>query len=83
MNRYLFVIDYQNDFVDGALGTPEAAAIINNAANKIKNFDGKVTELEKEIPAPDHLQAQIKYPSIIFKNKNNTTTNNNTTNKNL
>lgn len=36
---------------------------------KIKNFDGKVTELEKEIPAPDHLQAQIKYPSIIFKNK--------------
>ena len=20
MNRYLFVIDYQNDFVDGALG---------------------------------------------------------------
>lgn len=36
---------------------------------KIKNFDGKVTELEKEIPAPDHLQAQNKYPSIIFKNK--------------
>ena len=24
MNRYLFVIDYQNDFVDGALGFPGA-----------------------------------------------------------
>ena len=24
MNRYLFVIDYQNDFVDGALGVPGA-----------------------------------------------------------
>lgn len=23
MERYLFVIDYQNDFVDGALGFPE------------------------------------------------------------
>lgn len=36
---------------------------------KIKDFDNKIIELEKEIPAPDHLQAQIKYPSIIFKNK--------------
>ena len=36
---------------------------------KFKNFDGKDTIKEKEIPAPDHLQAQIKYPSIIFKNK--------------
>ena len=24
MERYLFVIDYQNDFVDGALGFPGA-----------------------------------------------------------
>ncbi len=36
---------------------------------KIKDFDNKIIELEKEIPAPDHLQAQIKYPTIIFKNK--------------
>ena len=38
MKNILVVVDIQNDFVDGALGTPEAAAIINNAANKIKKF---------------------------------------------
>ncbi|MBO7691017.1 MAG: hypothetical protein J6T10_00100 [Methanobrevibacter sp.] len=36
---------------------------------KIKDFNGKTVEIEKEISAPDHLQAQIKYPKIIFKNK--------------
>lgn len=25
--RYLVVVDMQNDFIDGALGTPEAQAI--------------------------------------------------------
>ena len=38
MNRYLFVIDYQNDFVDGALGTPEAVAILENVTAKIKAY---------------------------------------------
>lgn len=42
MKNILVVVDIQNDFVDGALGTPEAAAIINNAANKIKNFGGDI-----------------------------------------
>lgn len=42
MKKVLIVVDIQNDFVDGALGTAEAVAIIDNAANKIKNFDGDV-----------------------------------------
>ncbi len=42
MKKILIVVDIQNDFVDGALGTPEAQAIIDNAANKIKNFDGDI-----------------------------------------
>lgn len=42
MKKILVVVDIQNDFVDGALGTPEAQAIIDNAANKIKNFDGDI-----------------------------------------
>ncbi len=29
MNNYLIVVDMQNDFADGALGTPEAQAIVN------------------------------------------------------
>jgi len=40
--KYLIVIDMQNDFVDGALGTKEAVAIVPNVAEKIKGFDGKV-----------------------------------------
>lgn len=28
MSRYLFVIDYQNDFVDGALGFPGAEKLV-------------------------------------------------------
>jgi len=42
MQDILLVIDMQNDFIDGALGTPEAAAIVGNAAEKIRAFDGTV-----------------------------------------
>ena len=42
MKNILVVVDIQNDFVDGALGTPEAQAIIERAAEKIKNFDGEI-----------------------------------------
>lgn len=38
----LVVVDMQNDFIDGALGTPEAAAIVPKVAEKIRNFDGLV-----------------------------------------
>ena len=40
--KYLIVVDMQNDFVDGALGTKEAVAIVPNVVKKIKTFDGKV-----------------------------------------
>lgn len=42
MIKILVVVDMQNDFVDGALGTPEAVAIVDNVVSKIKNFDGKI-----------------------------------------
>ena len=42
MKKILVVVDIQNDFVDGALGSTEALAIVDNAANKIKNFDGDI-----------------------------------------
>lgn len=40
--NYLIVIDMQKDFVDGALGTSEAVAIVLGVVEKIKNFDGRV-----------------------------------------
>lgn len=38
----LVVVDMQNDFIDGALGTGEAVSIIPKVAEKIKTFDGRV-----------------------------------------
>ena len=40
VKKVLVVVDMQNDFVDGALGTPEAVAIVKNVAKKIREFDG-------------------------------------------
>ena len=40
MKQFLVVVDMQKDFVDGALGTPEAEAIIPASIEKIRNFDG-------------------------------------------
>lgn len=43
MNRYLFVIDYQNDFVDGALGFPGAEKLDAKIAAKVRSYGkGKV-----------------------------------------
>ncbi len=42
MKKVLVVVDMQNDFIDGALGTTEAQAIVDKAAEKIKNFDGLI-----------------------------------------
>ena len=38
MERYLFVIDYQNDFVDGALGFPGAEKLDGRIASKIRAY---------------------------------------------
>ncbi len=38
MERYLFVIDYQNDFVDGALGFPGAETLDEKIAAKIRAY---------------------------------------------
>ena len=40
MKKVLVVVDMQNDFVDGALGTKEAVAIVPNVVKKIREFDG-------------------------------------------
>ena len=38
MERFLFVIDYQNDFVDGALGFPGAEKLDEKIAAKIRSY---------------------------------------------
>ena len=38
MRKTLIVIDMQNDFIDGALGTKEAQAIVSNVKKKIEEY---------------------------------------------
>ena len=40
--KTLIVVDMQNDFIDGALANPAAAAIIPNMVEYIKNFGGDI-----------------------------------------
>ncbi len=42
MKKILVVVDMQKDFVDGALGTKEAALIVKNVCKKIENHSGDI-----------------------------------------
>lgn len=42
MKNILIVVDMQNDFIDGALGTREAIAIVPKVEEKIREFEGEV-----------------------------------------
>lgn len=42
MNKILIVVDMQNDFVSGSLGTAEARDIVTNVRAKLDSFDGDV-----------------------------------------
>ncbi|MCR5507192.1 MAG: cysteine hydrolase [Lachnospiraceae bacterium] len=55
--KVLVVVDMQNDFIDGALGTKEAEAIVDKVANKIEKFDGMVI-YTRDTHKPDYLKTQ-------------------------
>lgn len=42
MKKVLIVVDMQKDFVDGALGSKEAVAIVDKVVKKIENFGGDI-----------------------------------------
>lgn len=42
MRKFLIVVDMQKDFVNGALGSKESMAIIDNVINKINKFDDEI-----------------------------------------
>lgn len=41
-NEFLIVVDMQNDFITGSLGTAEAEAIVPAVAERIRRFPGQV-----------------------------------------
>lgn len=53
----LVVIDMQNDFIDGALGTEEAAAIVPKVIRKIQDFEGRVF-FTRDTHEEDYLDTQ-------------------------
>ena len=42
MKHFLIVVDMQNDFINGSLGSKEAENIVDAAADMIKNFCGEI-----------------------------------------
>lgn len=55
--RFLIVVDMQKDFVDGALGTQEAQAIVPAVCEKIQKFDGKII-VTQDTHEPNYLDTQ-------------------------
>lgn len=55
--KVLVVVDMQNDFIDGALGTKEAQSIVGNVAKKIKEYDDMVV-YTRDTHSNDYLERQ-------------------------
>ena len=57
MKKLLVVVDMQNDFIDGALGTPEAQSIVQPVADFIREFDGDIFYTQ-DTHAENYLETQ-------------------------
>ena len=55
--KFLIVVDMQNDFIDGSLGTPEALAIVPEVEKKIRSFDGEII-FTRDTHPEDYLSTQ-------------------------
>lgn len=55
--KCLVVVDMQNDFINGSLGTAEAQAIVYNVAQKIDSFDGMIAVTQDTHPI-NYLETQ-------------------------
>ena len=58
MKKILIVVDMQNDFIDGALGTAEAKAIVQPVIDKIKEYDQKNIWATRDSHGENYLNTQ-------------------------
>ena len=58
MKKYLIVIDMQNDFIDGALGSDNAVAIVENVKEKISSYPVNQVIATKDTHDEDYLNSQ-------------------------
>ncbi|MBE6663447.1 MAG: cysteine hydrolase [Ruminococcaceae bacterium] len=54
MQDVLIVVDMQNDFIDGTLGTPEAQTIVPSVVSLVRSHKGRVI-FTKDTHSPDYL----------------------------
>ena len=58
MKKLLFVIDYQVDFVSGALGFPGAERLDARIAEKIRAYGRESVYFTRDTHAPEYLSTQ-------------------------
>lgn len=64
--KYLIVVDMQNDFITGSLGTKEAQAILPRVISKVANYEGQViftrdTHTENYLDTQEGKQLPVKH----------------------
>ena len=57
MQKFLIVVDMQNDFIDGTLGTAEAVKIVPAVKEKIEKFEGRVI-FTRDTHGEDYMDTQ-------------------------
>ena len=58
MRKLLIVVDMQNDFVDGSLGTAEAQLIVDNVVNKIRSYPERDVIVTLDTHGADYMETQ-------------------------
>ena len=58
MRRLLLVIDMQNDFIDGALGAPEAEAIVDRVVKEIQQYPSADILATRDTHPENYLETQ-------------------------
>ena len=58
MRKILIVVDMQNDFIDGALGTAEAVEIVPRVVEKIRQYDPRDVYLTRDTHYENYLDTQ-------------------------
>lgn len=58
MKKILVVVDMQNDFIDGALGTKEAVAIVPAVIEKIKSYEPDCIYATRDTHGENYMETQ-------------------------
>ena len=65
MRKILIVIDMQNDFIDAALGTKEAVAIVEVVKDKIRSYSPEDVIATMDTHGEDYMETQKRYSKTL------------------